>query len=175
MIVSRIFRAVLVPPLLLFLFMAGCAREQEAPKIATIGQPAPGFSLIDIDGRTWRLADLRGKVVFLNFWATWCPPCREEMPAMVRLRAMLADKPFEMITILVNDDPAKARRFLAKVGGEGLPVLLDPDGAVGDSYGITGVPETYVIDKQGVLRKKYIGAYPWDSEGAFMVLGEFLR
>ncbi len=154
--------------------LAGCGGDQ-APKVAAIDQPAPGFSLVDIDGRTWDLEDLRGKVVFLNFWATWCPPCREEMPAMVRLQQMLQDKPFVMITVLVNDDPQKARNFLANIDGAALPVLLDPDGAVGTAYGITGVPETYIIDKQGILRKKYIGAYPWDSEGALMVLGPYLR
>ncbi len=161
--------------LLLLLAACGGGGGQGGGGVAAIGQPAPEFTLVDLHGRTWRLADLRGKVVFLNFWATWCPPCREEMPAMVRLRSMLADRPFVMVTVLVNDQPEKARRFLAKVGGEDLPVLLDPEGAVGNAYGITGVPETYIIDRQGVLRKKYIGAYPWDSEGALMVLGEFFK
>ncbi|HHK60773.1 MAG TPA: TlpA family protein disulfide reductase [Desulfobacterales bacterium] len=172
-----VHRAVLVSLLLaVMLLLAACGdNKQGGPSVAVIGQPAPEFTLVDLNGRTWSLAGLRGKVVFLNFWATWCPPCREEMPAMVRLRSMLAGKPFEMVTVLVNDQPEKARRFLAKVKGEDLPVLLDPQGTVGNAYGITGVPETYIIDRQGVLRKKYIGAYPWDSEGALMMLGEFLK
>ncbi|MEW6426603.1 MAG: TlpA disulfide reductase family protein [Thermodesulfobacteriota bacterium] len=159
--------------LILFL-LGGCGGgEDRKPPTAALQQPAPTFSLVDDKGRTWNLEELRGKVVFLNFWATWCPPCREEMPSMVKLNAILADKPFVMLTVLVNDDVRKAENFLADLQGS-LPILADTDGRVGAMYGLTGVPETFIIDKEGILQKKYIGAFPWDSDGALEMLKLYL-
>lgn len=173
MLRSRTILAVLL--LFSFLVIHGCGSGNEAPpkRVVAIGQPAPTFSLVDDKSKTWNLEELRGKVVFLNFWATWCPPCREEMPSMVKLNAMLADKPFVMLTVLVNDDVRKAEKFLADIPGS-LPILADGDGGVGAAYGITGVPETFIIDKQGILQKKYIGAFPWDSDGALEMLKLYL-
>ena len=153
---------------------AGCEKKGEDVVLtATVGKPAPHFSLTDTQGRIWSLSDLRGQVVFVNFWATWCPPCREEMPSMETLNKMMAGKSFKMLTILSNDDPDMADRFVKTVGGT-FPVLLDPDSAIGTAYGLTGVPETYIVDKQGILREKFLGPRPWDSEGALNMIRQYL-
>ena len=144
------------------LLTGGCKLREEAPARATIGKPAPLFTLQDTEGRIWSLADLRGKVVFINFWATWCPPCRAEMPAMEALNRSLVGKPFQMLTILVNDAPEMARRFRQTLDGT-FPILLPTDDTVSKRYGTTGVPETYIVDPDGILREQVIGALQWDS------------
>lgn len=157
------------------LVLSGCDRPQAtAPALrAEIGKPAPDFNLKDTQGRFWTLSELRGKVVFINFWATWCPPCREEMPSMENLNRQLSGKAFQMLTVLNNDDPELADKFVSKVGGT-FPVLVDADGRLAAAYGLTGVPETFIVDVDGVLREKFLGPRPWDSQGALDMLGKYL-
>ena len=92
---------------------------------------------------------------------------------MLRLKQKMAGKPFTLVTVLMNDDPANAKAFYESIGGS-LHTLIDPDGAVANAYGLTGVPETFIIDKNGILRKKFIGAWPWDSEEALQLIGQYL-
>ena len=167
------------PALLLLLLVAGllaACEDRNVPQAerAEIGQPAPDFILQDLSGRSWRLSDQRGKVVFLNFWATWCPPCREEMPAMEALhREMeLKDRPFQMLTILSNDDPGQAARFADKLNIT-FPILTDPVSNASQAYGLTGVPETFIIDAKGILREKFIGPRPWNSAEAKEMLAQY--
>jgi len=102
-------------------------------------------------------------VVFVNFWAAWCPPCIEEMPSIEALFRNLSGKPkFKMITILYRDDVDRITKS-AKEQGYTLPIYRDPDGSAAIRFGITGVPETFIIDKNGILRDKVIGPYTWDS------------
>lgn len=155
--------------------MISCEKieQQQQLKKAAIGQPAPDFTLSDTKGKTWKLSDQKGKVVFINFWATWCPPCREEMPSMQKLYSDLPREKFEMLTILSNDDPLLANTFIARVGGT-FPVLIDPDSLIATAYGLTGVPETFIVDKDGILREKFIGPRPWDSPEAKKMLDQYL-
>lgn len=154
-----------------FLFLiSACAPP---PPKAVVGQPAPDFTLLDTKGQTWTLSDLKGKVVFINFWATWCPPCIEEMPAMQKVHAFMPRDRFIMLTILNNDQPALADSFLARIGAT-FPVLIDPQNQTASQYGLTGVPETYIIDKQGVLREKFIGGVRWDAPEAMQMLVEYV-
>ena len=81
-----------------------------------IGKPAPDFVLQDITGRSWKLSDQKGKVVFVNFWATWCKPCRDEMPSMVSLDRAMVNKPFQMLAIVFNDDHKRADDFVRQLG-----------------------------------------------------------
>lgn len=152
------------------LFLAtGCG--QPPPK-AVVGESAPPFTLVDTTGKTWSLAELKGKVVFVNFWATWCPPCVEEMPSMQKVNDFIPKDRFVMLTILNNDQPAAADAFLAKIGAT-FPVLLDPKSRTATAYGLTGVPETYIIDKEGVLREKFIGGVRWDAPQAMQMLVKY--
>ena len=151
-------RPLFILALCLPLFALACGGQ----KPAEIGKPAPDFTLVDKEGKTWTLSELKGQVVFVNFWATWCPPCREEMPSMQRLYAMLPKDKFKMVAILSKDDPALADRFAARLGLT-MPIVNDGNGIVGLRYGLTGLPETFIVDKQGVLREKFIGGAQWDS------------
>lgn len=165
----------LIPLLLLLLFIS-CSSSQEADsrkQKVEIGKKAPDFTLTDTTGKSWSLAALKGSVVFLNFWATWCPPCREEMPSMERLRQKMSGEKLVMLTILSNDNPAAATSLAEKIGFH-FPILLDPESTVAKSYGLTGVPETFIIDTGSVLRRVFIGGHPWDSPAAIEMLREYL-
>lgn len=164
--------------LILFAIMvvgAGCDQARKnRPLAAEIGQLAPDFALQDTRGKRWVLSDLEGQVVFINFWATWCPPCRKEMPSMQRLYASMGQEKFKMLAILSNDDPVLADT-LAKKLGVTFPIVIDPESETGRAYGITGVPETFIVDKNGILREKYIGPWEWDAPEARQVLDRYLK
>ena len=131
-------------------------------EIATIGSPAPDFQLRDWDGTVWKLSDLRGKVVFINFWATWCTVCRSEMVYKENLYERMQDKPFQMLGVLFKDDSRNLTSYFRDIKVS-LPTLLSPDDEAAALYGITGVPETFIIDKNGIIREKLVGPRPWDS------------
>ena len=135
----------------------------EAPKPAEVGKQAPDFILADLSGLKTRLSDLKGKVVLVNFWATWCPPCREEIPSMAVLNRVMAGKPFRMLAISIDQGGKDDVNDFFKSSGLTLPALLDSDGRVAKLYGVTGVPETFVIDRKGVILKKFIGALDWSA------------
>jgi peroxiredoxin len=164
----KIFLAVAI--LCFVLFFTACGQR---PKVAEVGKLAPDFTLLDTKGKTWNLTELEGQVVFVNFWATWCAPCREEMPSMQRLYKSLPVETFKMLAILNNDKPAFGEQMAAKLGVT-FPILIDPDNKIGQAYGLTGVPETFIVDKQGVLREKIIGPAPWDSPGARQMLLKYI-
>jgi DsbE subfamily thiol:disulfide oxidoreductase len=129
---------------------------------ATVGLDAPAFELKDTAGKLWRLSDLRGKVVLLNLWASWCVTCKEELPSIQNLINLEKDNTkLIFISVLYNDSPEKAIEFL-KANGFAFPILIDT-GNVARIYGITGVPETFVIDKKGTLKQRVVGPLQWDS------------
>ncbi len=161
----------LLTAICLLLFLAGCGPE---PQVAKIGSPAPDFSLVDLNGKTWTLSDLKGQVVFVNFWATWCPPCREEMPSMQKVYETLPRDKFKMLAVLNKDKPEVARSFAAKRGIT-MPILNDQDNKVGPKYGLTGLPETFIIDKKGVVREKFIGPAQWDSPAVLRMLTNYIN
>ena len=145
----------------------------EVPNVATVGITAPDFTLLDRKGNTWTLSELKGQVVFVNFWATWCPPCKEEMPSMQNLYSMMPQDKFKMLAILQNDKPESADSFAAKLGIT-LPILYDPPNSVGPKYGLTGLPETFIIDKDGRLREKFIGPAQWDSPKFVQLIRKYI-
>jgi thiol-disulfide isomerase/thioredoxin len=137
-----------------------------------VGSRAPAFHATDLrTGRPATLADYRGKVVLLNVWATWCPPCRVEMPSMQRLHQKLAGTDFRIVAVSVDGDPfygapqETPERVMAFVNDMGLTfdILHDPDGAIRTEYQLTGVPESFVIDRDGSIVKKVIGPVEWDG------------
>ena len=127
------------------------------------GSPAPSFELDDLNGLKASLESLQGRVVFLNFWATWCKPCEEEMPAMERLYLELAGTEFEMIAISVDSSPERVSTFRDDLGLS-FPILVDTDKVVANRYQSFKFPETYLIDREGVLVARFIGPREWDSD-----------
>ncbi len=153
-----IFITVLAVPVL----FSSC-RNWEEKIVLREGAPAPLFSLYDIKGKIWSLEGLKGKVVLVNFWATWCPTCKGEKVSLQKLSDMTRDKfNFVILTILYNDATRRAVQFMKK-NNLHLTLLLDSKQEVSKMYGLTGVPETYIIDKKGVLRKKIIGPARFDT------------
>ena len=144
--------------LVVLVAFAACERSG-----ALVGQPAPDFALPTLGGETVRLANLQGRVVFLNLWATWCEPCRAEMPAMQRLYERLGGADFEVLAVSADQGPVAA--VTAFVGEHALtfPVLRDPELQVASRYRVTGYPETFVIDRNGRIVEHVIGPWTWDS------------
>ncbi|MFV2055200.1 MAG: peroxiredoxin family protein [Thiohalomonadales bacterium] len=130
---------------------------------------APDFSLQDIDGKTHTLKAYRGKVVILNFWATWCPPCREELPSMERAFVKLKDRDVILLGIDVGEDSDTIFTFSADYPVS-FPLLLDTDSNVIKSYGVVGLPTTYVVDKRGRLVYRVIGTRQWDAPEIIKIL-----
>jgi len=111
---------------------------------------APTFTLKDLKGKQVKLEDNRGKIVFLNFWATWCPPCRKEMPSMEKLHTKFKDRDFTMLAVDLREETKKVRVFQEKFKLN-FPILLDSDGRVGLRYGVRSIPTTYLIDREGYV------------------------
>src|SRR5207249_5572633 len=110
-----------------------------------------------------RLSALRGKVVLLNLWTTWCPPCREEMPSMQRLYERLRDRDFQLLAVSQDEDGKRVVEPFVKEMRLSFPVLVDPDHQVGDRYGVWGYPETFAIDRTGHVVERVIGPRDWAS------------
>ena len=132
-----------------------------------IGRIAPGttavpFDLKSLDGRSVQLADLKGKVVVVNFWATWCGPCKEEMPAFERLRQKLDPERFALLTITTDLQRDGIKHFLANLNVQ-LPVLFDEDQDVSQAYLVRALPTTVLIDRQGTLVGRAVGPREWDA------------
>jgi len=166
----------LVPVAVLFVGLAAVGYyEYDRQRHVAAGFPAPDFALRDLSGRSHRLSAYRGKIVFLNFWATWCPPCREEMPSMERLHRRLGASDF--VLLAVNEDDAGTPAVRQFVDGLGLsfPVLLDLEGTVPPRYGVTGYPETFVIDRSGQVINHVIGPADWDSEAQRSYFAQLLN
>jgi thiol-disulfide isomerase/thioredoxin len=156
----------------------GCSKKSELTQNASVvkeGSPAPEINVITLKNAPLKLADLKGKVVLLNFWATWCPPCREEIPSMMKLNSAMVGKPFQMVAISVDEGGVPAIEAFFKESGFNLPTYTDPDGKAAKTYGVTGVPETFVIDKNGVLVKKVIGPLAWDSADTIAFLEGLMK
>lgn len=127
------------------------------------GFEAPDFELMDLDGKTWKLSEMAGDVVFINFWATWCKECIEEMPSIQRLYEHMKDNQrFHLLSILYQDEPEAAKKFMDD-NGYAFPVLLDPLSRTSRAYRLTGVPETFIVGQDGIVAKKTIGPAKWDA------------
>jgi peroxiredoxin len=122
---------------------------------------APAFALRDIDGKMHRLSDYRGKLVILNFWATWCPPCRDEMPSMERARQKSQGDNIVILAVNVGEDEATIFEFTGSYPVE-FPLLMDNAGQTVKRYPVTGLPTTYIIDPRGKVSHRAIGSREWD-------------
>jgi len=128
------------------------------------GLKAPDFTLPTLDGKEVKLSDYAGKIVFLNIWATWCAPCKEEMPSMQKLFELMRGKDFVMLTMSIDEKKETVEAFM-KENKLTLPVALDQQQKVSPLYRITGVPESYIIDKSGMVIHHLIGPGDWSNPG----------
>ena len=143
---------------LVLILFTGCYSGSRPPRIGSL---APDFTVKDAD-RSVTLSQLRGHTVVLNFWATWCPPCVEEMPSLVQMQQRLKDKGVTVLAVSVDADEGAYLRFL-KDHGVTLLTVRDADQKSNNLYGTFKFPETYIIDRDGKVRRKFIGAVDWNQ------------
>ena len=134
------------------------------------------LSLKDADNETVNLADYKGKIILLNFWATWCPPCVKEMPSMQRLKVHFSEQPFEIIAINIGESSTAVSSFLLELETElTFPILLDEEGESYQRFGIRGLPMTLLLDKEGELILRTLGGRDWDSDDSIQLINKALH
>ena len=143
--------------LALALLVSGCSVGFRGSSTSDEEQ-APDFTLEDLDGQTVSLGDFRGEPVLLNFWATWCSPCRIEMPYLQQIYEEWSDRRLVLLTVNIGESPSTVKQFM-QVNNLSLPVLLDTSKSVSRKYMISGIPTTIFIDKDGIIRGRVIGAF----------------
>lgn len=136
-------------------------------------EEAEDFTLKTLKGETVSLKDYRGRLIFLNFWATWCGPCRAEMPSMQRLWEEFKEEDFVILAINIQEESKLVSSFMNE-RGLSFPVLLDEKGKVARTYGIRGIPTTFFLNPEGEIIGKAVGARDWDSEESFELIRELL-
>ncbi len=146
--------------LLIGLLAYGFSRDPRYIASPLIGHPAPSFTLTLFDGKNVRLQDLRGKVVFLNFWASWCPPCRAEAKELEATWQKFKDKDIVFVGINIQDKEPNAKEFINEFGIT-FPNGRDATGRVAVDYGVWGIPETFFIDAEGRITYKHVGSLGW--------------
>jgi cytochrome c biogenesis protein CcmG, thiol:disulfide interchange protein DsbE len=142
----------------LLLALIGCYSGTHPPRI---GSSAPDFTVQDSDHKV-TLSQFRGQVVVLNFWATWCPPCVEETPSLVRMQSRMKDKGVVVLAVSIDVDDAAYHKFL-KDYSVNMVTVRDEDQKAASLYGTHGWPESYIIDRSGIIRRKFIGPVQWNS------------
>lgn len=158
-----------IPFLVVLVLSAGCS-EASPPRV-DVGLAAPPYSAVDLAGNTVQLSDLRGKVVLLNVWATWCPPCREEIPALQEIYDRNVERGFEVVGVSVDgrNERENVRRFADQMEMT-YPIWHDPDDVVGSRFRTVGVPTTFLIDRDGVLVWRHMGPVEADDPGLAQAL-----
>lgn len=167
----RNVRFALVPLIVLpvaWLMFQGLGRDPREIASPLISLPAPDFTLVTMDGEQVSLADYRGRAVLVNFWASWCFECIEEHRVLMDAQDRYGDD-FAIVGILYQDTVQDARGFLLRYGDGGWPNLVDPSGAVAIDYGVSGVPESFFIDADGIVRYKQWGAVTEEAVDAQFV------
>ena len=178
---SRIIRRLAI--LLVFTILTAFLLEAESAsnladqlglKVFEAGVDAPDFELEFLDGERRALSEFRGNVVFLNFWATWCPPCRQEMPSMQALHERYAESGLAVLAVDLQEADATVRKFVDDFHLS-FSILLDTEGRIGGMYGVRSIPTTYIIDRKGMVLAGAVGAREWDSDDAFLYFDEILK
>jgi cytochrome c biogenesis protein CcmG/thiol:disulfide interchange protein DsbE len=156
-----------VVPVFLILLLSGCYSSSRPSRV---GNAAPDFTVRDSD-RTVTLSQFKGQVVVLNFWATWCPPCIEEMPSLVEMQRRMKPKGVTVLAVSIDVDENAYHKFL-KDHGVNMITVRDPEEKTAVLYGTHGWPETYIIDRSGVVRRKFIGAVDWTEPEIIDFMGK---
>ncbi len=151
--------------LITMVMMLGTLQAAAAGELKSYsGAPLPDFSLADLSGKEHKLSDLKGKVVMVNFWATYCTPCIKEMPSMQRLNDSFKGKPFQILAIDLAEERADIAAFMKRFKiAVDFPILLDTEGEVVEAWMVSAVPTTFILDTQGTIRYALYGAIEWDS------------
>jgi thiol-disulfide isomerase/thioredoxin len=161
-------------------FVPAAARAADLPPLShsltmQAPRPAPALKLKDLDGTTLDLAQLKGKVVLINFWATWCPPCRREMPSMERLSQAFMGQPLVVLAVDVGEDPDTIDGFNSQLDTvPTFPILLDTRGRTMQSWKVAGLPTTFLVDKQGRIVASAIGGREFDHPEIVKTVGGLL-
>ena len=152
------------------------ARALRDANIQVLGQRmSPNdFSLPLLAGGNASLSSYRGKVVILNFWATWCPPCRVEMPSMETLYRRFSAQGLEILAVDIGEDASSVRQFIRNAGYT-FPVMFDSDNRVSSVYGIEAIPTTYIIDREGKIVGRIIGSITWDNQRVIAAIDALLK
>ncbi len=149
---------------------AGPATPARVPELKPWeGVVTPPLELADLEGKTHRLADYRGKVVLVNFWATWCAPCRDEMPSIERLRSSLAGRPFAVLAVNVGETERAAREFLVKMPLK-FTILLDRSVQTTRAWGARILPASYLVAPNGAIRYSYFGELDWARDDVALTI-----
>ena len=156
-------------------FLGGESSQSVANRRPSIGTPAPPFRLMDLNGTVHSLVEYQGKVVFLNFWATWCGPCKVEMPAMEGLYQAFRSQGMEILAVSVDQQGAVVTRPFKEAMGLSFPILHDSDYQVGLTYGARTLPMTFIIDRKGIIRQRVFGARDWNSQKARNLIRELIQ
>jgi peroxiredoxin len=143
--------------------------------VIKLGEPAPDFQLRDLNDRLVTLSGLRGKVVLLNFWATWCGPCRVEMPAMEQLYQTFSRKDFEILAVSTDAQGVAITRPFQQENHLTFPILHDVDYHVGLTYGARSLPMTFMVDRQGIVRHQIFGARDWGASEAQQLIKMLMK
>lgn len=156
--------------LLTALIITACSGS--GPSVAAIGKAAPYFKLQNIEGQSVSLGDFQGNTVLINFWTTWCPPCRSEMPFLQEISEEWSDKGLTVLAIDIGETPDRVKGFMQSYN-LALPVLLDTRRDVANKYGVSAYPTTFIVDKDGIIQRKIIGAF-LNKEALEEVLSEIM-
>ncbi len=164
--------------LITLLLSAGCDNstpEQPLKTVSSESKVAPDFTLMNMQGEPVSLSQYRGKVVILNLWATWCPPCREEMPSMEGLYQKYKDQGLVILAVSADENGKKAVSQFLQRTPYSFPILLDSDSVVQNAYGVFRFPESFIIDRNGIVIKKIIGGHNWMSGSTFEMINFLLN
>ncbi|MBI4366328.1 MAG: TlpA family protein disulfide reductase [Deltaproteobacteria bacterium] len=148
----------------------------EPPSVVRVGESMPPLEIVDAEHRRVPLSAFRGEVVLLNFWATWCPPCRHEIPSLNRLARRFANRSFRLLGVSEDADAmafATIREFARQVP-MAFPVYVDPAGAAADALSVIGLPESFLIDREGRLVRHVRGALEWDDPSVIAAIEALL-
>ena len=155
------------------LALSGFARAAFIVRPWPAGKATPPLTLVDLDGKSWSLAALRGRPVLLNFWASWCEPCRAEMPTLQQIADLYGPDKLLVLALNFKEHPRRAIQFAATTGLS-LPVLLDPQGQTAGAWGVKVFPTTVLIDRQGRPRQRVQGEVDWTGAPAAQMIAALL-